>query len=185
MKKSFPFIVQRYDHDIVTLPQAREWLRMDIPGYDGEDNSIVMAIQSAVSRVESTCNLSLGISTYEWNVDCRPCDFEDVFYVQEIVGISYYDTDNYTPIDTTKYRLKRLGTLRSEIKWIDYPVDREIDDYKITFKAGMPEGTVPGDLLLAIRSMIVQQFDTRGDIVAEKKTLSDKLMENYRIGYVC
>jgi len=74
--------------------------------------------------------------------------------------------------------------LRSIIKWIDYPVDIEIDDYKITFKAGMTEGAVPADLLLAIRALISQQFDSRGDVISEKKTLSDKLMENYRIGYV-
>jgi len=157
---------------------------MDIPGYEEEDSVIEMAIESAIDRVESTCNISLGISTYEWNVDCRPCDFQDIFYVQSIDGISYYGTSDYLAIENSHYRLKRVGTLRSIIKWIDYPVDREIDDYKITFKAGMPEGTVPADLLLAIRALISQQFDSRGDVISEKKTLSDKLMENYRIGYV-
>ncbi|MCF2443649.1 phage head-tail connector protein [Dyadobacter sp. CY345] len=179
--KSLPFITEKYTHDIVTLRQAREWLRMDIPGYDGEDSVILMAIESAVSWVETYCNLSLGISDYEWNTDCLPNSFNDVFYIQSITSIDYRGESGYLGVNSNNYELIQVSKRRSEIEWFNTQISS--NRYKIKFKAGFPDGQVPAVLLDAIRARIAERFENRGDGVSEKKTLSEKLADQFKIPY--
>lgn len=181
--KSFPFVVTKYTHEIVDLELAKQWLRMDIPGYTGQDGVIESAIASAVDRVESQCNLQLGISEYRWNADYRPSCIEDVFYVKEITSISYKDGTVSTTVNDTDYELVQLGERRSEIRWNEDVYYREYRGFSIDFKAGFELGKVPPVLLRAIRAMIREDFEGTGDSISEKRTLSDKLMADYKIGY--
>ena len=182
MINNLPFIVERYTHDIVTLKQAREWLRMDIPGYEEEDSVILMAIESAVSRVEEECNLSLGISEYVWNTHCLPGEFKDTFYVKSITSIEYRGTSDYLVAPALDYELVQISKRRSVLLWaekLSYSPDR----VRISFKAGFEQGKVPPIYLQIIRAMVSEHFDNRGDGVSEKKTLSEKLMDKVKIGY--
>lgn len=182
MNNSLPFITEKYTHDIVTLEQARQWLRMDIPGYEEEDSVIEMAIESAISRVEEECNLSLGISEYTWTTQYLPCEIKDTFYVKSITSIEYKSGSAYLTASENDYELIQISKRRSSILWgsgITYSADR----MRLKFKAGFEEGEAPAIYLQIIRAMVAEQFDNRGDGVSEKKTLSDKLMDKVKIGY--
>ncbi|QRQ99712.1 head-tail connector protein [Dyadobacter sandarakinus] len=178
----YPFVITPHAEEIISLDLAKKWLRMDIPGYTGEDEVIQEAIKAAVSRVETVCNLSLGISTYQWNTESQPCQIKDVFYVKEIVSLRHFDNDAYQTIQTDQYELVQIGEKRSVILY--HPdFDARYGRFELTFTAGFGADRVPSDLKRAIRAMISEDFDNRADGVSEKKTLSDKLMEPYRIGY--
>lgn len=177
---NFPFITTKHTTEVITLALAKQWLRMDIVGYTGEDSVIEAAIKSAVSRVENHCNLQLGVSTYTWNTECRPCDFADVHFVKSITSIEYHNGTSYTTVDTADYELLQTGERKSRIIWKE-GVTYDAKRYRIVFTAGL--SIVPEDLKRAMRAMIGEDFDNRGDGVSERKTLSDKLMADYRIGY--
>jgi len=174
---TFPYISERHTEKIVTLEAAKKWLRMDVDGMDEDDAIIQDAISSAVRRVEDECHVSLGVSEYTWETTGLPCDFSDVKYVREIVSV----TIDGEEIDNTHYKLIRTGEAYSKIKW-----DGGIQPGRetvIVFRAGFGVDQVPPNLMRAIRAMIQADFDEHGDSVAEKRTLSDKLMMAYRHGY--
>lgn len=177
-----PFVTGKYDHDIVTLDQARQWLRMDIPGYEEEDSVIEMAIESAISRVEEECNLSLGISEYIWNTQYLPCEIKDTFYVKSITSIEYKSGSDYILVPISDYELMQVSKRRSVILWNEN-INYNSKIFRLRFNAGFDEGSTPAIYLQIIRSMVAEQFDNRGDGVAEKKTLSEKLMNKVKIGY--
>lgn len=173
---TYPHISTRHNDEIVCLSKAKKWLRMDVEGFDEDDDLIQDAIQAAARRVEDECNLSLGISEYTWNTSGIPCDFRDVKYVKEIVSI----TVDGEVVSADNYKLVRTGQVYSRIDWIGVSPGRETT---IVFRAGFGPGEVPPNLLKAIRVMAAEEYDRRGDGVSEKKTLSDRLMEPYKHGY--
>lgn len=154
---------------------------MDIDGYDREDSVILMAIESAVNWVENHCNLSLGISDYQWNADCLPCTFNDVFYIQSITSIEFKGESGYISISPIDYELIKVSKRRSVIEWFNPGFSS--NRFKVSFKAGFSEGQVPAVLLDAIRARISERFENRGDGVSEKKTLSEKLADQFKIPY--
>lgn len=176
-----PFVAVKYTHDIITLTQAKEWLRMDIPGYDGEDSVILMAIASAISWVEEKCPFTLGVSDWIWNPDFLPCQFNDTFYIQSITSIEYKGESGYVAISGSDYELIHVSKRRSVIEWFN--TSFITDRFRIKFKAGFPEGEVPPVLLDAMRARVAERFDNRGDGVSEKKTLSEKLLDNFVLTY--
>lgn len=154
---------------------------MDVDGYDREDSVIEMAIESAIDWVENYCNLSLGISDYRWNADCVPYSFNDVFYIQSITSIEYRGDSGYNLISSVDYELVQVSKRRSAIEWFNSDITS--NRFRINFKAGFPEGQVPAVLLDAIRARIAERFENRGDGVSEKKTLSEKLADQFKIPY--
>ncbi len=181
---SFPYITQRYSHEIVTLEQARAWLRMDIEGYVAEDDLISELIAEAISSIEEECGFTLGISDYAWNCDgFRPCNFSNIGWITEITAISY--TEDLDPVDfeTTDYRLIRTGKRDSKIKWSkDLSVSSSYE-HILTFKAGFAEGDMPPMLVTAIRLRLGGLFEMRNDGVSERKTASDKLLMQFKNAY--
>jgi len=173
--RSLPFISEKYNTEVISLALAKEWLEMDIDGYEGKDDLIQECIDSAVASIESTCNLQLGLSTYTWNTTCLPVTFTDTFYVKEIVSIS----KDGVVIPDSQYRLMQISKRSSVIVWNNAPSTWQ--DFQIVFKAGF--ATVPKDLKQAIRARIGEYYLNRGDGVSEKKTLSDKLIASYIIQY--
>ena len=174
---SFPYISCRHTDQIVSLQTAKKWLRMDVEGMDDDDMIIQDAIVSAVRRVEDECHLSLGVSEYTWETTGLPCDFADVKYVREIVSVTIDDQE----VDSMYYRLIRVGESHCKIEW-----EKSVRPGRkvvIVFKAGFGVEHIPANLLRAIRAMIQADFDEHGDTVAEKRTLSDKLMLAYKQGY--
>ena len=177
-----PYLVEKYSNEIVTLEDAREWLRMDIGGYTAEDELINRAIAAAVDMTERDCNVQLGISTFEWITSCRPCEFIDAFQIKTIESIYYQYNGSYTLIAGSDYELERTGELMSRICWINSNNYTRYK-HKVRFTAGYAENEVPQSLLNAIRAQIGATFEDRGDGPNEKRTLSDKIKNNFRIGY--
>ncbi|MCE7038988.1 hypothetical protein [Dyadobacter sp. CY312] len=175
--KTYPFITQKYLTEIVPLARAKEWLEMDIEGYEGKDGIIENCIKSAIASVETELNFQLGISTYTWHSPCLPYKFNDTCYVKEIVSIKHGET----VIDGSTYYLLRTSERSSVIIWYETPVKAPF--YEIVFKAGLTE--VEPDLLQAIRARIGEYYlGSRSDGVSEKRTLSDRLLTPFIIPYV-
>lgn len=180
---SFPFITTKYTHEIVSLREVKQWLRMDIEGYDEEDEVIEKLIKEAVSSVEQECGFTLGISDYQWNCDSRPCNFGDIGWITEITAITYTEDIDPVAYTTDDYRLIRTGKRDSKIKWSKSITVSRSFEHTLTFKAGFAEGDIPDDLITAIRARIGELFENRKDGVSEKRTLSDKILLRYKNAY--
>jgi hypothetical protein len=172
--KSYPFITEKYTDAIVDLNLVKQWLEMDIDGYEGRDDLIEACIKSAIASVETECNFQLGISTYNWFTLSTPYKFNDTAYVKEIVSIKV----GGTLIDSSFYGLIRTSERSSVIIWNQVPTVAGI--YEVVFKAGLD--TVDPGLLQAVRARITEHYK-REDSVAEKRTLSDKLLAPFIIPY--
>jgi len=176
--KIYPYVITPHGTTVVTLQEAREWLRMDITGFVEEDSSILKTINAAVSRVETYCNVQLGVSTFEYNPDHVPCQIPDVKHVKEIVSVEIRNADgSYQTVPSGDYELVRTGKISHRIDWNVLPQGR----LRIRFTAGMDP--VPDQLRQAIRAMLSEYFDNRTDGVSEKKTLSEKLMDDFFVPY--
>lgn len=182
MKYSFPFLVSKYTTEPVSLDEAREWLRLDIQGYEAEDSTIAQLVLSAIDYVEKECNISLGVSEYEWNTECLPREIKDAAYVKSIVSIEEETEAGYTAIDSQNYTLIKTGERSTRIKWKS-GFSSSADAYKVSFTAGFEEGEIPERILMAVRILICKWYDSRGDTVEEKKTVVDRILSAFKIPY--
>ena len=180
---SFPYrTVKPEPFDVFTLAQARRWLNMDIEGVTFADDEIKDLVEEAISLVETRINISLGVSTYEWYPECRPCDIPDTFYIKQILSISQDVEGVDTVVSPVNYSLIRTGRRLVKIVWNkDY--ERSSGQYKMTFTAGFLPSEIPKELKTAIRLLLSALYNSEGDPVSEKKTLSDKLINLHVIGY--
>lgn len=185
MEKTYPFILEKYVDEPVSLGEAREWLRMDVDGYEDEDNSIESALTAAIAKVEHDLDATLCVSTYQWNTWCFPCDFGGKNMVRELISISYHDGTEYVVLPTNKYSLVRTGELRSKIYYGDNIPEISTSNFpvQVVFTAGYELGSIPENILQAVRALTAEFFDNRGDGVSEKRTLSDKLIDSIRIPF--
>jgi len=182
VRYSFPYITAKYTSEPVTLDEAREWLRLDIPGYEAEDTTVASLIESAIDYVEKECNISLGVSTYQWYTECLPCEIKDSAYVKSIVSIEEEGDAGFTAIDDSNYTLIKTGERSSRIKWkSDFSSSAE--SYRVNFTAGFDEGEIPPRLLMAVRTLVSKWYDNRNDTVEEKKTMVDRILSAFRIPY--
>lgn len=177
---TYPFITEKYSEPIITLVQAKEWLRVDIPGFTGEDDNIEALIASAVDYVESECNISLGVSDYEWDTNCLPSEIRDTFYIKSITSIEEKTDSGLSLIDSANYDFIRVSKRRSQICWKS-PYSTTSSRFVVKFKAGLE--VVPPRLLMAIRALITEWYDRPGDTVSEKRTFADKLLAPFVIMY--
>lgn len=174
----YPYITAPHNATVVTLADARAWLRMDVIGFVAEDEAIIMALSSAVNRVETYCNVQLGVSEFEYLPLGVPCMIPDVKHIREISSVEVRQEDgSYLEFASDNYDLVRTGKISHRIDWNVVPQGK----LRIRFTAGLE--TVPPQLLQAIRAMLSEYFDNRSDGVSEKKTLSEKLMDDFFVPY--
>lgn len=179
---TYPYIISRHTATIVTLVEAKQWLRMDIEGYDAENDLISSLIASAIGYVEDACNIQLGVSTYRWETTCQPCEIRDTFYIQAITSINHRVDGSNELIEGANYSLWRTGPRGSVIDWTGGYISRS-DRFTLEFTAGFPDGEVPPRLKMAIRALVVHWYDNREDSVSEKKTFTDKLIAPFVNAY--
>ncbi len=180
--RSYPILKTKYTSLPVSVEQAKKWLRLDIPGYVAEDEKIEELIGAAVDYVETECNLSLGLSDYEWYAEHLPCEVPDRFHVVSITKIEELLPSGYTEITDTNYSLIPVSERTKLIQWIpSYQTSSSV--FRVNFKAGYPDGKIPKRLLQAIRGLIAEWYDDPGDYVREKKTMVDRLLEPYILPY--
>ncbi|KQS33967.1 hypothetical protein ASG33_08020 [Dyadobacter sp. Leaf189] len=148
----------------------------------GDNDLVEDLIKSAADYIEERCNLSLGISTYEWEADCLPGVIPDTFYVQEVLSISGLNSSGSTLVENTNYRLVRTGKRGRMIKWAE-GYRSTYSGFTVTFTAGFKEDEIPPRLLMAMRALISEWYDNRGNLTQEKKTFVDNLLALDTIGY--
>jgi len=180
--RTYPVLKTKYTSSPVTVDQAKKWLILDIPAYNAEDAKIQELIDAAVSYVEKECNLSLGVSTYEWNTDFLPCKFADTYLIQSITSIESEAGDDFVEIDPANYKLIRTSETTSRIRWTP-TFKTDATYFRVTFTAGYADGKIPPRLLQAVRALVVEWYDDPGDYVREKSTMADKLLQPYVISY--
>lgn len=182
MLKTYPYVVNKYDTELISLEEARAWLRMDIPDFEDDDQTIEALLNAGIDYVETQCNFQLGVSDYEWYTSCLPCEIPDTFYIRSITSIESKAGGVSTLIDASNYEFIKASKRRSCIMWNeDYTNDST--GYIVKFKAGFEEGKVPESLLLAIRAFIGDGYLNREDPIKEKRTLVDKLISPYVLPY--
>lgn len=180
--KSYPVLKTKYTASPVSVEQAKNWLRLDIPEFTDDDDKIQSLIEAAVGYVETECNLSLGISEFEWYVEYLPCKFADTCLVDSIISIESEGDSGFSVIDATNYSLIRTSETTSRIRWINsYQTSSTF--FRITFRAGYGEGKIPPRLLQAVRVLVAEWYDDPGDFVREKKTMADRFLQPYIIAY--
>jgi uncharacterized phiE125 gp8 family phage protein len=185
---TYPYIVQRAETYPISLQQANAWLGLDIPGFTADDAKVQYLILSACDAFEAYTGLNLHETAYEWVLDHYPTGIPDVRLVSSVESIAYHNGAGYTNILAgTDYYTYRKSTYRMGI---GYPSAAALptlpdrpDAVCIRFTAGFGDGTVPNDVLQAIRAKIREYYDNPGDGIAEKKTLSERLMDRYLEGY--
>lgn len=180
---TYPYVISKHTATIITLIEVKQWLRMDIVGYDAENDLIAALIAGAVGYIEEACNIQLGVSTFRWETPWQPCEIRDTFYVQALTSINHRVDGADELIADTNYSLWRTGPRGSAIEWKDNYTSSS-DRFIIEFTAGFPEGEVPPRLKMAIRALVVHWYDNREDFVSEKKTFSDKLIAPFVNAYV-
>jgi len=179
---TYPVLKTKYTSSPVTVEQAKNWLRLDIPDFTEDDAKIQDLIYAAVSYVEKECNLSLGVSTYEWYTDYLPCKFGDTFNVAGVITIEQEIDDDFVSIADTEYKLIPTSETTSRIRWkSSFKVTGSF--FRTTFTAGYGEGKIPPRLLQAVRALIAEWYEDPGDFVREKKTMADRLLQPYVIAY--
>lgn len=180
--KTYPVLKTKYTASPVSVEQAKNWLRLDIPDYTAEDGKIESLIEAAVSYVEKECNLSLGISDYEWYTDYLPCKFADTFNVASIVRVEQEVDDDFVVIADSEYKLIPISETTSRIRWKS-SFKATGSFFRTTFSAGYGDGKIPPRLLQAVRVLIAEWYDDPGDYVREKKTMVDRLLAPYVLPY--
>jgi uncharacterized phiE125 gp8 family phage protein len=182
MLKTYPYVAERYTTEPVSLDEARAWLRMDIPDFEDEDDTIAALVDAGIDYIETECNLQLGVSDYEWYTSCLPCVINDTYYLRSITSIESRSAGITTVIDPVNYELIRSSKRRCYIKW-NNNYSNDADSFIVKFKAGFEEGTIPSALLLAVRAFLGDNYTNREDPVKEKRTLVDKLIAPYVLPY--
>ncbi|MDR6805566.1 putative phiE125 gp8 family phage protein [Dyadobacter sp. BE34] len=182
MQRSYPILKEKYTVSPVTLVQAKQWLKLDIPGYVAEDAKIQELIDEAIGYVETETNLSLAVSDYEWYTSTLPCEIRDKYLIQSITSIEEEGDSGFTVIPASNYSLIRESELRSRIRWAaSFRTSKTF--FRVTFKAGYPEGKIEKNLLRAVRGLIAEWYEAPGDYVREKKTMVDRLLAPFVLPY--
>lgn len=179
---NYPILKERYTTEPVSLDEAREWLRLDIDGYEDEDTVLAVLVDSAIDYIERECNLSLGISTYEWYPECLPSEIRDTYYIQSITSIEVDGATGFEVIPDTNYTLIPASERRSKIRWNETYTTTG-SNFRVTFTAGFEDGKIPPRILLAVRVLVSKFYESRGDNPEEKKTVVDRLLSSFKIPY--
>jgi uncharacterized phiE125 gp8 family phage protein len=179
---NYPILKERYTNEPISLDEAQEWLRLDIEGYEDEDTVLAALVESAIDYVERECNLSLGVSTYEWYPDYLPCEIRDTYYIRSITSIEVEGESGFELIQSTNYSLIPASERRTKIRWIE-GFSSTGSNFRVTFKAGFEEGKIPPRILLAVRVLLSKFYENRGDNAEEKKTVVDRLLSSFKIPY--
>ncbi|MCF0060124.1 hypothetical protein MUK70_12810 [Dyadobacter chenwenxiniae] len=177
---SYPYLVEKYGGGNFSIDDGRRWIRMDIPGYDECDDDLAETMHAALDYVETECNVSLGISTYEWYTENLPCTIPDATFLKEIVSIEGFKDGMATAIATTNYALRKVGAKNTRIIW-NPSFNHQYEHFIVKFKAGMGPEEIPPRMVMAIRILVGEWDTNRIDLPAEKKTMVDRLLSIYVI----
>jgi uncharacterized phiE125 gp8 family phage protein len=171
----------------ITLAEAKLHLRVD-----GNDEDVLLAalITAARQRAENNIKRAFIYQTWELILDEAKAEIEiPLPPLHAVTGIKVIAEDGTeTVVDDSTYIVDRGAgqpgrvRLKSGCSW---PTHRNFASFIITFEAGYGDAAenVPGPIREAIKHLIAQAYENRGDTKAEEEmpAIAATLLWPYRI----
>ncbi len=174
--------------DVVTLAEVKEWLKVD----SADDDVLIQAlIDSAVTTAEKLMNRDILTGTW---INYRQSFDEDLTLrrgaFQSVTSIETLQEDIYVVLDAAEYTVSIGGSFGvicqiETIPTFDHP---DCNAIKITFKTGFgdDESFVPEDIKAAIKLMVSNWYENRGDCADDCSgqaipMAASLILRNYRL----
>jgi len=165
--------------DIISLSDAKEWLRVD---YDTDDSLITRLIDRVVRHTEATYNFHLIEKTVvaEWEYFARTVNLPET-PATSITSIKTVDNNGTETTLTNNQDYYLTGDTLVFDKIYDYESPYTRVRLKATYTAGYT--TIPSDIKLGLENAIASKYEDRQDIagmnVSEMVNGSKSFFRNY------
>lgn len=175
--------------EVLSLADAKKQLKMeDLGTYD--DAIIQDCIEAAIDEAEQYANINIRERKYTITFTEWQQDFEFLKqYLQSVDTLKYKDADgNTVDLTSTKDDYLELLAIDDYAKVIHFkdfdalPTLKENinDAVTITVTVGYPENTVPKGIIQAIKLLVTDNYDFRGDREVKNFTASRRKLEPYK-----
>lgn len=176
-----------------TTATVKEWLKVD---YTDDDTLIGSLITAARQYVENYTGLKLFTQTVQEVWDELPLTDENYNHfggfslswwpVQSITTFAYVDeSGDPQTITSANYDADLVSrpARMSSTYGVAWPVTRdEMKAVTVTYVAGYAATTdIPDDIKVAMRLIIADWYDNRGDNVRERVTAADCILRQYKL----
>lgn len=168
------FLVSPPTDAIVTLAEAKAWLRVD---RDDEDSLISRLIDSATDRVARITRRALSPQTLRLDLACWPTRTGIELPrppLTTVANVKYVDTGNtLQTLDSGLYSTETGGDNPAIVRlvpgetWPDIVRGRG-DAVQVTYVAGYSVGAVPAAIRDAILSIIEWEYDNRAGMMSSE-----------------
>jgi uncharacterized phiE125 gp8 family phage protein len=154
--------ISKVEADIITLDQAKSWLRVS-DSYD--DTNIQMLIDATVTYAEKYMQLDLLTTTYEYYARTFYTDLTFRRAVaQSVESVEYLSNGVYTTMDTDNYTVVSTGVYSRITDIESVPsVDESSKAVKVTFKSGFGDtaDSIPADIKFGLLSHVYYYYDNK------------------------
>lgn len=171
---------------IVTLDQAKKQLKMeDLGTFD--DELIQDCIDAAIDEAENYCNTSIKQRKYKVQIASWEDNFE--FKKQKVTAIdsvTYKDTSGNTQtLAASNYQLLPIDCYASVIQFTDFNNLPEVQEdnttaITINFTVGYAEDETPKAIQQAIKLLLTDNYEYRGDREKKENLASRIKLEPYK-----
>ncbi|WP_370214787.1 head-tail connector protein [Mesoflavibacter profundi] len=171
---------------IVTLEQAKKQLKMeDLGTFD--DDIIQDCIDAAIDEAENYCNTSIRQRKYKVQIASWEDNFE--FKKQKVTAIdsvTYKDTSgNSQTLDAASYQLLPIDSYASVMQFTDFNNLPEVQEdnttaVTINFTVGYADGKTPKAIQQAIKLLLTDNYEYRGDREKKENLASRIKLEPYK-----
>jgi len=173
--------------EVLSLETAKKQLKMeDLGTYD--DTLITECIEAAIDEAEQYTNINIRERKYTINFTTWQLDFEFFKqYLQSVDTLSYIDPDGPTQVLVVADYLElfAIDDYAQVIHFTDFdnlPTLKENINsaVTITVTVGYADGEVPKGILQAIKLLVTDNYDFRGDREVKNFTASRRKLEPYK-----
>lgn len=171
---------------IITLDQAKKQLKMeDLGTFD--DDIIQDCIDAAIDEAENYCNTSIKQRKYKVQIASWSDNFEfKKQKVTEIDSVTYKDTSGNTQtLDASSYQLLPIDSYASVMQFTDFNNLPEVQEdnttaITINFTVGYADGKTPKVIQQAIKLLLTDNYEYRGDREKKENLASRIKLEPYK-----
>lgn len=169
---------------VLTLEEAKRQLRIE---HDYEDQEIEAFINEAVAEAESYIGALLLPRAVTFGVSAWKKDNTfPIGPVTAVTGVSYSDdTDESFELQVSEYKLYNFGGNKDVLLIKDSARENTLisdtpDAVKITATVGYAEGTIPKDVIRAVKLILTDAYEFRGDRETKINRSSRNLLRPYK-----
>lgn len=173
------------EDEVISLADAKLQLNIE---HDYEDGKIQGFIDDAIAEVESYINgpilersVVFGLSNWMRKVEFPTGP------VTAVSSVEYYadGAGDYATLGTTAYKLYNFGKTRSQLLIKEVAENNTLEDenmeaVKITAVVGWAADEIPGDIIKAVKLILTDAYEFRGDKDFKISTSSRNLLRTYR-----